>query len=150
MEGGVKHSAQGVLLFLFSLSRSIVPRITAISTPEEYFNIRYINTHALSLLPTRDLPTHTVQSSLHPSVLLSVYTSACSGEDGDKCAEEGFDVCVCGKIKRLLRKRGCYWRQGAVKSKQWAHRRQEKKVTGRNGWNKERKLLYMENGRGIK
>ncbi len=38
---GVRLSVRGVLLFLFSLSPSIAPRITAISTPEEYFNIRY-------------------------------------------------------------------------------------------------------------
>lgn len=41
-EGGrVRHTVQGVLLFLFSLSPTIAPWITPIYMPEEYFNIRY-------------------------------------------------------------------------------------------------------------
>lgn len=66
-DGGVRHTARGVLLFLFSLSRSIVPRITPISTLEEYFNIRYSNTHSV-IHSSQHLPTLTVHPSFHSSL----------------------------------------------------------------------------------
>lgn len=69
---GVRHSARGVLLFLFSLSCSIVPRITAISTQEEYFNIRYSSTHSVKP-SSQDFPSYTVQSSILPCVNPSIH-----------------------------------------------------------------------------
>ncbi len=51
---GVRLSVRGVLLFLFSLSPYIAPRITAISTPEEYFNIRYSTPPLPSAPPVPD------------------------------------------------------------------------------------------------
>lgn len=64
---GVRHTERGVLLFFFSLSLSIVPRITAISTPEEYFNIRYSNTY--SVIPPRPSSQHLITyTPIHPSI----------------------------------------------------------------------------------
>lgn len=104
-DGGVRHIARGVLLFLFSLSLSIVPRITAISMPEEYFNIRYSNTHSVTppSLPHNIYPP--TRSSIHPSIHTVRLPAVDSVETNvQRREEEDVDICKRKKCRDDVKK----------------------------------------------